>query len=129
LEEIGNVVSYFEKDFWVIHIDQPAAYNKINNCKKCNIPLTRILIPCIMLKKAHLPAIRILVSGNQQKGGIGMEEWDIYTRKEYKKMLDVFEKNMLLNPDKREKYLKGKAERERTEKIVKRREHRVRVMY
>lgn len=58
-----------------------------------------------------------------------MEEWDVYTRREYKRICEVAEKNMLLDPGKRTKYLRDKADRERREQLIRKRENRIKVMY
>lgn len=58
-----------------------------------------------------------------------MGEWDIYSRMEYKEISDIVEKNKLLDLQKRDKYLKEKAYRERIEKLAKMQERRIEIMY
>lgn len=59
----------------------------------------------------------------------GMEQWDIYSRMEYKEIRSMIEKNILLDSQKRDKYLKEKAEREKLEKLARMHEQRIEIMY
>lgn len=46
------------------------------------------------------------------------EKWDIYTQRQYNQFKSAAEKEYLLDPKKREKYFKMKAEQEKMDKLV-----------
>ena len=58
-----------------------------------------------------------------------MEAWDVYTRKQFSQFQEVAKKNVLLDPQRRELYLRNKEEQERLERIVKKMERKKSIMY
>lgn len=57
------------------------------------------------------------------------ENWDIYTRMQYREYERIAEKRILLDPHRRDIYLKNKMEREKLEKLARKYERSIRVMY
>lgn len=58
-----------------------------------------------------------------------MEVWDVYTRKQFSQYQEAAKKNVLLDPQRRELYLRNKKEQERLERLVKQMERRKSIMY
>lgn len=54
---------------------------------------------------------------------------DLYTKVERVKMQQLIEKNNLLDPNKRNKYIREKKKREKLEKLADKMERKIEIMY